>query len=138
MMAKRETTDADGTMRVSANKLTMKLHNTVMDVFSDGENKYRPQLLPGDNRGLIAQKLREGCEFHGGVCAQCVSPLMSYNGQVSCVMCKSKQSTQGSEAFESSSYIVRALESPTGSDLSKEEREKEKIISKEMAEFYER
>ena len=138
MMAEREATNADDAMRVAANKLTMKLYSTVMDVISNDEKKPRPPLLPGDNRGLIAQKLREGYEFRGGVCAQCVSPLMSYKGQVSCVICKLRQSTQGSKSLESSSYIVTALQSPTGSDLSKEEREKDTNISKVLMEFYDR
>jgi hypothetical protein len=137
MMAEREATNADDAMRVAANKLTMKLYSTVMDVISNDEKKPRPPLLPGDNRGLIAQKLREGYEFRGGVCAQCVSPLMYGKGQVSCVICKSRQSTQGSKSLESS-CIVTALQSPTGSDLSKEEREKDTNVSKVLVEIYER
>lgn len=115
------------------------------DVFSstNEEDKTPPPLLsPRDSRGNIAQKLMEGYKFHGGACAKCVNPLMSYKGQVSCIMCKkaeeTRRSTQGADASESLSYIATALASTTGSDLSAEKSAADEYVSKEMSQFYDR
>ncbi|KAL3789656.1 hypothetical protein ACHAW5_002373 [Stephanodiscus triporus] len=144
MPADSKAADSDDAMRVSANNLTIQLFRTVRDVFSNNEEEKAPPplLSPSDNRGNIAQKLMEGYKFHGGVCAKCINPLMSYKGKVSCIMCMkaedTRRSTQGADASESLSYIATALASPNGSDLSAEKRAKDKYVSKEMSQFYER
>lgn len=132
-------------MRVSANELTMKLYSTVLDVFSNSvsEEKYiPPPVSPSDLRGNIAQKLREGYTFHGGVCAKCVTPLMSYQGHVTCVTC-TKVSEEAMESIIQDEKIsnapsYNAIMSPSESDLSEEAKARDKYVSMEMSEFNER
>ena len=150
--------DDENIMSDSANALTKKLYLTVMDVFgsyaangNDDEyakiienlrkkqmkdtTKVSSPVKSDDNRGIIAQRLLEGWVLSGDYCEECAIPMMAYDGELSCVVCK--KSGEIDDVTKSFSESVLALQSTTASDLDEEE-EKEVRVNKELSEFRER
>ena len=140
----------DNIMSDSANALTKKLYLTVMDVFGsyaangnddeyakmienlqkkqmkDTQTKASSPVKSDDNRGIIAMKLLEGWVLSGDYCEECAIPMMAYNGELSCVVCK-----KGGEIDD----ITKSL---SESVLALQSEEAEVRVNKELSEFRER
>jgi uncharacterized Zn finger protein (UPF0148 family) len=140
----------DDDMQVSANELTKKLYSIVMDVFSkdcstdDTKVAAIPTpISPGDVRGHIAKRLQEGYKFHGGVCPNCITPLMSYNGRVTCLSCNKVEEEMMKSILQDNEQMVSTSDpimSSSACDLSEDAAVKgrEEYVMKEMSEFNER
>mmetsp|Transcript_57648 Transcript_57648/g.122309 ORF Transcript_57648/g.122309 Transcript_57648/m.122309 type:complete len:972 (+) Transcript_57648:198-3113(+) len=159
MTVEKNVTDDDA-MRSSANALTKKLYLTVMDVFGNyvgnDEDDYNNMLetlrskrvqnhkctTPAKSdgtRGIIATKLLEGYALHGDVCDKCVTPLMSYLGTVTCVVCKKVEEelkTKLAETGNSSNDVELTLAATTESEQSEEDEED--LVNKQLNQFNER
>mmetsp|Transcript_16637 Transcript_16637/g.36130 ORF Transcript_16637/g.36130 Transcript_16637/m.36130 type:complete len:379 (-) Transcript_16637:81-1217(-) len=94
---------------------------------------------PDDPRGIIAEKLLEGHALHGGACDKCVMPLMSYEGFVSCVVCKKLEETRKA-TFDTTEEAVSdaKMAFPLRLESEVSEEEKEELINRELFQANER